>query len=204
VGHYRQPAPGDPLGIHRRPGHCLAGISIAFGADIPFLGSGFVNGLWIAFIGWFLNSAAIQSYQQLVVSDMLHDVPVARLMRSNPPTVSSAISTDDLVHNHVMGTDEYAFPVVDDGMLVGIVTLEDIRAVPRDRWEVTPVRDIMTPTSELVVATPEEDAADALNKLTGKDVRQFPVVSNGRVAGVLRRQDIMRWLQRQSSDVQPI
>jgi Zn-dependent protease/CBS domain-containing protein len=182
----------------------LAGIDIVFGADIPFLGSGFVNGLWIAFIGWFLNSAATQSYQQLVVQDMLHDVPVARLMRSNPPTVSSTISTADLVHNHVMGTDEYAFPVVDDGTLVGIVTLEDIRVVPRDRWESTLVRDIMTPTSELVVATPEEDAADALNKLTGKDVRQLPVVSNGRVAGLLRSRDIMRWLQLQSSTMRPI
>jgi Zn-dependent protease/predicted transcriptional regulator len=182
----------------------LAGISIAFGADIPYLGSGFVNGLWIAFIGWFLNSAAIQSYQQLVVQDMLHDVTVARLMRPNPPTVSSMISTDDLVHNHVMGTDDYAFPVVDDGTLVGIVTLEDIRASTRDRWDSTLVRDIMTPTSELIVATPEEDAADALNKLTGKDVRQLPVVSNGRLAGLLRSRDIMRWLQLQSSTIQPI
>ncbi len=133
---------------------------------------------------------------------LLHDVPVSRLMRTNPPAVSSTISTDDLVHNHVMGTDEYAFPVVDDGTLVGIVTLEDIRAVPRDRWESTLVRDIMTPTSELIVATPDEDAAYALDKLAGKDVRQLPVVSNGRLAGVLRSRDIMRWLQLQSSDMQ--
>ena len=59
----------------------LAGIDIVFGGDIPFLGSGFVNGLWIAFIGWFLNSAAIQSYQQLVVHDILETVPVSRVMR---------------------------------------------------------------------------------------------------------------------------
>src|SRR5262249_34033703 len=164
--------------------------SVAFGADIPFLGSGFVNGLWIAFIGWFLNSAAIQSYQQLVVQDMLHDVPVARLMRPNPPTVSSTISTEELIHNHVMGTDDYAFPVVDDGKLVGIVTLEDIRASARDRWASILVRDIMTPTNELIVATPEEDGADALNKLTGRGVQQLPVVSNGRLAGLLRSRDI--------------
>ena len=182
----------------------LGGISIVFGAELPLLGAGFVNGLWIAFIGWFLNSAAIQSYQQLVVQDILHDVPVERLMRPNPPTVSSTISTADLVHNHVMGTDDYVFPVVDDGSLLGIVTLADIRSVPREDWESTLVRDMMTPTSDLVVATPDEDAADALNKLAGKDVRQLPVVRNGRLAGVLRSRDIMRWLQLHSSAVQPI
>ncbi len=182
----------------------LAGISIVFGAEIPLLGAGFINGLWIAFIGWFLDSAAIQSYQQLVVNDILHDVPVERIMRSNPPTVSSTISTADLVHNHVMGTDDYAFPVVDDGTLVGIVTLEDIRSVPRDRWESMRVRDIMTPTSDLIVATPEEDAADALNKLAGKDIRQLPVVRNGHLAGVLRSRDIMRWLQLHGSEMQQI
>ncbi len=177
----------------------IAGITMIFGARIPLLGAGIINGLWIAFIGWFLNSAAIQSYQQLVVHDILGHVPVSRLMRSNPPTVPSTATISALVHDHIMGTDDYAFPVVDNGQLVGMVTINDIRSVPREQWDTKTVGEIMTPSSKLVIATPEEDAADALDKLSERDVRQLPVVRNGQLAGILRRRDIMRWLQLQSN-----
>lgn len=176
----------------------VAGIMMVFGYDIPLLGTGLVNGLWIAFIGWFLNSAALQSYQQVVIHDMLHGVPVSRLMRLNPPTVSSNVSISSLVHDHVMGTDDHAFPVVDDGQLVGIVTLEDIRSAARDTWDTRHVQQIMTPTPKLVVADPNEDAADALDKLIGSDVHQLPVVRDGKLVGLLRQRDILKWLHLQS------
>ncbi len=177
----------------------LAGIAMIFGAVIPVLGAGFLNGLWLAFIGWFLASAAEQSYQQVVVDDILRDVPVARLMRTNPPTVPPGISVSDLVQQHVMGTDDNAFPVTEGDQLLGIVTLNDIRGVPRERWDTTTVREIMTPNNDLIIVTPEEDAADALNKLSGRDLRQLPVVQNGHLTGLLRRRDILRWLQLQSN-----
>jgi Zn-dependent protease/predicted transcriptional regulator len=177
----------------------LAGIMMIFGAQIPLLGEGFINGLWLAFIGWFLNSAAAQSYQQVVVQDLLHGVPVARLMRPNPPTVSSTISISSLVHDYVMGTDDYAFPVVDDGRLVGIVTLADVRPVPRHAWDTKMVRDVMTPISKLIVAAPEDDADDAWNRLMSLDVQQLPVVvPEGHLTGLFRRRDIAKWLHLQS------
>jgi CBS domain-containing protein len=79
-----------------------------------------------------------------------------------------------------------------------MVTLEDIRAVDRDEWDRTTVRDIMTPAGQLMVVTTEEDAAEALNKMMQRDVRQLPVIQDGRLVGLLRRRDIMRWLQLQS------
>ena len=69
----------------------IAGISMVFGRSVPILGAGLISGLWLAFIGWFLNNAAVQSYQQVVVQDLLEGVPVARLMRANAPTVSPSI-----------------------------------------------------------------------------------------------------------------
>ena len=176
----------------------VSGIMMVFGYDIPLLGTGLINGLWMAFIGWFLNSASQQSYRQVVIHDMLHGVPVARLMRLNPPTVSSNVSISSLVHDHVMGTDDHAFPVVDDGQLVGIVTLEDIRSVAHNTWDTRSVQQIMTPTSKLVVAAPDEDTADALDKLAESDVRQLPVVRDGKLVGLLRQRDILKWLHLQS------
>lgn len=175
----------------------VAGISMIFGVRVPFFGTGFINGLWLAFIGWFLNSASVQSYQQIVVQDILEDVPVKRLMRPNPPTVLANSSVGDLVHKHIMGTDERAFPVLDEGRLVGLVTLEDVRKIKPNAWDTTTVGEIMTPSDDLIVVSEEEDAAEALNKLRQRDVRQLPVMHNGQLDGLLRRRDIIRWLQLQ-------
>jgi CBS domain-containing protein len=56
----------------------------------------------------------------------------------------------------------------------------------------------MTPTEQLVVVTPQQHAAAALDKLMARDVRQVPVMLDGHVIGMVRRRDIVRWLQLQS------
>jgi Zn-dependent protease/CBS domain-containing protein len=177
----------------------LAGISMIFGVSIPFLGSGFFGGLWIAFIGWFLNNAAVQSYRQVAIEDVLQGIPVSQLMRTNPPTVPSTISVSALVHDHIMGTNEHAFPVMDNGSLAGIVCIEDVRRVSREQWDLVTVGQMMTPANRLVTVSPTDEASKALTKLAQQDVNQMPVLQNGLLRGMLRRRDIMRWLQLQSS-----
>jgi len=173
----------------------IGGIAMAFGVNLPLLGTGLIGGLWLAFIGWFLYSAATQSYQQVVIQDVLEGVPVSRMMRSNPPTVSPDISVDALVYEHVMQTDDYAFPVIEDDHLTGIVTLQDVRGIPREQWNERTVSEIMTPAPELVTVTPTQDADEALEKLSSRDVRQLPVMDDGHMVGLVRRQDIIKWLQ---------
>lgn len=173
----------------------LGGIAMVFGVQIPYFGTGLLNGLWLAFIGWFLNNASSQSYQQLVVHDILEGVLVERMMRPDPPTVPPDSSVSSLVHDHVMGTDEAGFPVLEADRLVGIVTLDDVRTVPRADWETTTIRDIMTPFDKLVTVSADDDGAIALDRLTQNDVRQLPVTNGQSLVGLLRRRDVMRWLQ---------
>ncbi len=177
------------------------GIAMIFGMRVPIFGTGFVNGLWLAFIGTFLNSAAVQSHRQVVVQDILEDVPVTRLMRPNPPTVTPGCSVNSLVQDHIMGTDDHAFPVMDNDSLVGVVTLEDVRQVSRSDWDTRTVREIMTPVDDLVLINSKADAAQALDKLRQRDVRQLPVLRDGNLTGLLRRRDIIRWLQLESEGV---
>ncbi|MGE5140000.1 MAG: site-2 protease family protein [Rudaea sp.] len=171
------------------------GIAMIFGLSIPFFGTGFISGLWLAFIGWFLQNAATQSYQQLVVQDLLEGVHVDQLMRANATTVPPNIPVSALVHDYLMGTDEQAFPVVEGDCLVGLVCLEDVRKVPHDEWDRTQVSQIMTPADKLAIASPREDASEALTQLAGRDVGQVPVVQDCHLVGMLRRRDILRWLQ---------
>ena len=79
----------------------IAGIAMAFGVQIPILGTGFISGLWLAFIGWFLNNAASQSYRQVVIEDVLEGIPVSRIMRADPSGVSPDISVSQLVDDSV-------------------------------------------------------------------------------------------------------
>jgi Zn-dependent protease/CBS domain-containing protein len=176
----------------------LAGIAMIFGARVPFFGSGFIGGLWIAMIGWFLRNAAVTSYQQLVIYDLLEGVPVSRLMRRDTPTIPADTTVSRLVNDWLIGTDERAFPVLEGDQLAGLVCLEDVRKLPRDRWDTTPVREIMTPVGRLSVMPPQEDAATALREISRLDVRQVPVVERGHLLGLLRRQDFVRWLHLQS------
>jgi Zn-dependent protease len=173
----------------------IAGISMVFGVQIPYFGTGLISGVWLAFIGWFLNTASSQSYQQFVVHDILEGVPVERLMRADPPTVAEESSVSTFVHDHVMGADDYGFPVLDGDRVVGIVTLDDVRGVSRQEWDSTQVRAIMTPADRLITVTPDEDGADALDKLAQNDVRQLPVMRDSQLVGLFRRQDVVKWLQ---------
>jgi Zn-dependent protease/CBS domain-containing protein len=176
----------------------VAGIAMAFGARVPYFGTGLIGGLWLIFIGWFLNGAALQSYQQVLVQDLLAGVPVERLTRTNVPTVAPETPVDALINEYIMGTDERAFPVVQSDQLVGLICLDDVRKVPRDAWATTTARQIMTPATQLAIATPEEDVADALPRLAARDVGQMPVLRGGRFVGMLRQRDIARWLELQS------
>ncbi len=175
----------------------VGGLFLIFGGSIPFFGTGFVGGVWLAFIGWFLHSAAQASYQQLVVHDILQGVPVRALMRVDMPRVQADTSIATLVHNWMMQTDEHAFVVMRNGEFVGMVALDDVRKVPRREWEQMDVEEIMTPRDQLLVTTSDEDADKAFEKLATRQVNQLPVVDNGELVGLFRARDVMHWLQLQ-------
>jgi Zn-dependent protease len=176
----------------------FVGISMMFGVYIPILGSGFINGIWIMFIGWFLQNAAVQSYQRIVVDDILEDVPVKQIMYTDVPIVKAGSSVQTLIDNYIMQTDHRAFVVFDGEIMIGLVTIEDIRKVEPEARTETIIRSIMTPSEKLIVIAPEEEAADALERLQSGGIRQLPVVTGDKIIGLLRRKDIVRWLQLQS------
>ena len=176
----------------------LAGILMLFGWQIPFLGGGIVNGMWTIFIGWFLHSAAEQNYHRIVVKDILEDVPVKRIMNPEVPFVPADIRIDDLIEDHLMQTDHQAFLVVDNGKLVGLISIDDVRKVEHEARRNTQARDIMTPSRKLVVVAPEENASEALDRLEDQEIRQLPVVQGNKIVGLVRRKDILRWLNFQS------
>jgi Zn-dependent protease/CBS domain-containing protein len=172
----------------------LMGFAMVFGAHIPFFGVGLVGGLWLAFIGWFLRAAAATSYRRFAVDDALAGHTVAELMRLQGLSVAPDLPVASLVHRYLVHPESRALPVVEGGRLVGLVTLTDVGRVQHDRWQATPVRDVMRSAESLVVAWPEEPLGRAFEQLSRSDIRQLPVLDHGRLVGMLLRSDLHRWL----------
>lgn len=181
----------------------MVGVSMILGLRVPLLGGGLLSGMWLALIGWFLNNAALMSYRQLLVSEVLQDVPVARLMRRDVLTVRPDMPVDVLVDECLMQGDQRGFPVLDGGDLIGLVCLHDIRATPRPDWHSTSVRDIMTPAERLSTVAPNAHVAQALQTLSLEGVNQLPVIEHGKLEGLIRREDILKWLSLYGKDGRP-
>jgi Zn-dependent protease len=183
-------------------GMIISGIAMIFGVQIPFFGEGLANGVWLILIGWFLNNAASSGYEQMVVRNVLEGVPVRQVTKRNPPTVPGNIGVDALIEDYIMQTDDHAFPVMEDDRLIGIVCLDDVRSIGSADRAKKQVRDIMTPRSELISVGPEEDAHKALQALARNAIRQLVVLENDQLVGLVRRRDIVRFLQLQSDAIE--
>ena len=188
---------GDQLAATRNAatvGRLFGYLLIGLGAYIAFDGAVF-NGIWLALIGWFISSAAESSVAQMSVQRMLRGVKVRDVMEPQPPSVTPNETVADLVHERLMRGEDRSFLVRhDDGGLAGIVTLSDIRRVPRDAWPMARVTDIMTRYADLATVGPDEELERALDVLQQREVNQLPVVDDdGRtVLGLLTRAGILR------------
>lgn len=174
-------------------GRGFAWFLMGFGAVSLFQGA-FGQGIWLILIGWFLNYAAAMSYQQLVARQALEGVTADDVMTRAVTPVVPELSVDALVRDHLMASEQRAFPVVADGVFLGLVCLEDVRRAPRDRWHETSVRDVMTPRERLVTLAPDDEAERALRLLGQGDFDQLPVLEGDRLLGLVQRRGLMRWL----------
>jgi Zn-dependent protease/predicted transcriptional regulator len=174
----------------------LLGIWIFFAGDI-------LNGIWLGFIGWFLLSAAQSANAQGMLTSVLRGVRVGEVMNPKPATVPADISLQQLVDAYFLpGGLRYAL-VMQADHLVGLITLSDIRHIPREQWGQVPVSTAMIPLSRLHVATPQQNLSDVLPLMAGRDVNQLPVVENGALVGILSRDAIVHYLEvRQSLGVE--
>jgi Zn-dependent protease/predicted transcriptional regulator len=178
----------------------LNGFAMMLGMRVPFFGAGPIAGIWLAFIGWFLNNAAMVSYRQLLVRESLEHVPVARIMQTQYLSVAPDLDLASLVDQHLMRSGQRSFPVEQEGRFLGMVCLHDIRKVEVGLRATTTVSEIMTPAHGLTTVRPKDDAAEALSLLASRDVNQIPVTENDTLRGLVRREDILKWLTLHSGE----
>jgi Zn-dependent protease/predicted transcriptional regulator len=166
----------------------LIGIWTFFAGDL-------LDGLWFGFIGWFLLSASQSANTQGMLTSVLRGVTVGEVMNPKPATVPSDISLQQLVDAYFLpGGLRYAL-VMQDDHLMGLITLSDIRHIPREQWGQVPVSNAMIPLARLHVATPQQNLSDVFPLMAGRDVNQLPVVENGALVGILSRDAVVHYLE---------
>lgn len=154
-----------------------------------------VNGGWLVLVGWFLSSAAGSSYRQAVINEALRGVSVADMMSRDCPTVDEQVLLSDLMQEYVLRYNLTAFPVLRGAMLVGLVTVENVRSVPQEQWVRTRVSQVMTAMERLRALRPWDEAIQALQQFAERGESQLPVVDDGRVVGLLSRATLLRFIE---------
>ena len=175
-------------------GQAAAGVFIAFGLLQFFAGSGF-GGLWLAFIGWFLLTAAQASYAEAAMAEALSDVRVGDVMANDCATVEPQVHVQSLVDEVLLRMGRRCLLVKQDGRLLGLITPQEIRAVDRERWAEVTVGEVMRPLDTVKTVQPATPVSEALSVMAREDVNQLPVVANGRLEGIVTRGHIMQLFQ---------
>ena len=178
-------------------GRIVAYLLILLGVLRALSGNWF-NGIWIAFIGWFLLNAASSSYRQLAVREMLQGVKVSAVMTSDCPRLPGGLTIQELVDEYILRTTHRCFPVVDNGNILGIITMHIVKEIPREQWAVMRVEEAMTPFGEMKTVRPDDDLYTVMRQMTEEGMDQLPVVEDGQLMGMISRDSLVGFINARS------
>jgi len=175
-------------------GRFVAYLFIALGVWQMFTGD-FANGLWIAFIGWFLESAAAAQVQQQTVQDLLAGHQVSQAMSRDYVAVPAEISVRRLVNQHIIGSGRRSFVVQRGKDIVGLLTLHHLKKVPQEQWPTTTVEQAMIPVEQIKCVQSDAELWTALEEMDRDGVNQLLVKDHGQIQGMLSREDVISFMR---------
>jgi Zn-dependent protease/CBS domain-containing protein len=163
---------------------------------LSFFGGNIIGGLWFVFIGWFVRNAADASFTQHVLRESLAGVAARDVMTSDITSVPAAMSLQGFVEEFILRGRHTAYPVEQDGHPVGMITLANVKAVPREEWPHRRVADAMKAIPEQGFVSPKEPMSKVLERFGGADSGRLLVARDGELVGIITRADLARWLER--------
>ncbi len=180
----------------------IGGLSVGVLAREPFVA------LWAVVVGIFLFRIAHSSYRQALLQSVLHGVTVNDLMQRRFRTLHADLSAEQFVARYLLGQSETAFAVVAphapaaEPVLLGMMGMRNLRRVRTDAWATHQVADLMTPLAKLPTLSPQLTMFDVL-PLVGQVLDDpIPVLDGPHLVGLLRRRDVVLFVQVQLSRTQ--
>lgn len=174
-----------------RIGSSMGVFLIIFGFINIFTGN-FIGGLWLALIGLFLKGAADAGYQQLLSGNLLQGIKVSEIMTRDLITVNNSITLDRLVDDYFLKYRYNSYPVVSDDTFLGIVSIHDVKQIPREEWKEVNVSKILDAKITGFCIHPDDDATNAMSRMTKNGLGRIPVIDSGKLIGIVSNKDIMQ------------
>ena len=178
-------------------GRVIGFLMIAVGIFFIFAGN-FINGIWFAFIGWFLQSSAYMSYRQLIFDTSVKGYRVKDMMNENMVMVTDDLTLDHLVNNFFMKYRYGRFPVVEDmdtEKFVGVVSIHDVKGIRQEEWNKTTVKEIVEEVSDKEIISMDAEVSEAIKQMNKNNLSHLVILSGKKLIGMITKSDIMQFIQ---------
>ncbi|HQN30000.1 MAG TPA: site-2 protease family protein, partial [Methanothrix soehngenii] len=157
----------------------------------------FVLGLFsfnfiLLFVAFFVYVGASEEEKATQISVSLEGTRVMDIMSDDVHTVDPDMTLQDL-KEHMFEEKHRGYPVMSGDEVIGVVTLSDLQRVPQVDHADTRVAEVMT--RKLYVIGPSEEASAAMMMMNKMNIRRLPVMSDGRLVGIVSREDLVRAIE---------
>ncbi|MFN0122460.1 MAG: site-2 protease family protein [Blastocatellia bacterium] len=173
-------------------------VFILWGIGLAFAHANLFGGMWAVFMGWFVLHAAETSGRQIRFQHAMAGLRASQVMTTECPRIPVELSLADFVDSYLMQSGDHCFVVTEACEPRGIITLTDVRAIPRQEWPRLSLRQAMRPLDQLRTVTPETEIEAALSLMSEHGIEQAPVMQNGRLVGLLSRDRLLHLLRNRS------
>ncbi|MDD3994427.1 MAG: site-2 protease family protein [Dehalococcoidales bacterium] len=178
-------------------GKIIAYLMIAAGIALFFTGYT-LNGLWLAFIGWFLSSAASGSSRQVSLQQKLQGYSVGELMNTNYVKIPAYISIEEMYNQYIKNNKKSYLVVTSGNETLGLVNMNLLRNLDKKHWSFKTASEVMTPIAQLRYLPPEAGLIAALQLFQQEKTDQLPVARDAEIIGLISYDDLMDFLNRKA------
>lgn len=174
-------------------GFVLGLLLMLLGLALLFWANQWFTGLTVVFSGWLLQDASWAMRRQARIRNALRGLDARYLLTDDYTPIKEQL-TFAVIRDYIINSGQRCFMVLDEGELLGILTLKDIQ-IPEKRWGSTTVGQMMTPASRVKTAKPNEPVASLLETMEEFDIDQIPVLDDGKLIGMVMRDRVLRFLK---------
>ncbi|MGZ3773990.1 MAG: M50 family metallopeptidase [Pseudobdellovibrionaceae bacterium] len=158
-----------------------------------FMSGDFIIGIWWVILALFLKTAAKTSELQMDVRQHFKGEPVRRYVNSHPITIGPHVTLNEAIDNYFYKFHHRNFPVVENGHLLGIVNIHDLKKASSEEWRRLMIQDVYTKTSSANTIRPEMDTFEVLQKMNNEG-KTLLLVSDDRFVGIITIKDLLSYL----------
>jgi len=181
-------------GVHAavQVGRFFSFLMIALGVVEFFFGNT-VNGLWIAFIGWFLLSAAGAEESATVSRTLFESLPVSAAMSSPVVTLPDSMTVEEFLSSTAVHHPFTTYPLTDAaGAPTGVVRLNRVVRAASTGSHTRQLQELAVPLSEMPTARPEENLELMIERVGAQLDRRVLVFDGSKLVGIVSPSDLAR------------